>query len=110
MKRKVFVDGAFAAVDRGLDSVESISDLFELRRGRAFSGEPGSLDLDARAQFHDVEHLAQRRSLVEVDAKRPTYMICNECSNPLPGYHQTIGAQGRNRFADHGAADTGRGY
>src|SRR5262245_8864398 len=90
MKCEIFVDGSLAAVDGGLNGVEPVGDLLELRRGSALGGKPGGLDLDTSPQLHHVEHLTQRRSFVEVDTKWPSHMIGNKSPYTLASHHQTV--------------------
>ena len=79
-------------------------------RGRAFGSEARRLDLDPGAEFHDVEHLAEWRVLVEVDAKWPPHMIGDKGAYPLAGDHQMVGAQRRHCFPNDSAADARCGY
>ena len=75
---------------------------------RALGREAGGLDLDAGAQLHDLEHLAQRAQLVGIDAERPARIRRDEGADALARDHQPLGAQRRDRFAHHGAAHAGR--
>ena len=109
MKCEIFVDCALSAVDGRLNCVELIGDLFELCRRSTLGGKSGGFDLDPGAQLHDVEYLAQGRTLVEVDAKGPSHMTGYKSAYPLPRDHQPVGAQRRNRFSNNGTTDAGRG-
>src|SRR5205807_7267243 len=79
MKREILPDRILAALDGGGDDIEGLRDLANLRRRAALGGEPRSLDLDAGAQLHHVEHRAQRRQGVELDAQRRTGILRHEC-------------------------------
>ena len=109
-KAKSWSTAILAAVDGGArwPSI-AVGDLLDLRRRGALGGKAGGLDFDAGAQLHDIEHLAQRRMLVEIDPERPAHLLGDEGADALAGHHQPVGAQGRDRLADHGAANPGRG-
>ena len=109
MKREVLIDGGFAAADGGVDRRKAVGDFLDLRRAGAFGGQPRRRDLDAGAQFHDVEDVAQRGALVEIHPVGPTYLVGDEGPDPLAGDHQAIGPQGGHRLAYDGAADPGGG-
>ena len=110
MKREILVDRVLAALDARRRSASRQSTILRTCGGRrALGGKPGGLDLDAGAQLHDLEHLAQRRQLVEVDAERPARVLGDECADALAGDHQPLGAQRRHRLAHHRAADAGGG-
>ena len=109
VKGEVLIDRVIAAVDGRLDCRKTVGDLLDLRRRGALGGKPGGLDLDAGAQFHDVEHLAQRRTLVEIDPERPPHVIGDKGADALAGHHQPVGLERGNRLAHHGAADAGGG-
>ena len=110
MERKVLVDRQLAAPDGVLDAPVSLGDLFDVRAIVALGGEPRRFDLDAGAQLHDVERLAQRIQLIDFDAERPAHMLGDEGADPLPHHDQTVGAQARHRLAHHRAAHPGRGH
>jgi hypothetical protein len=80
VERKILVHRAVAAIDCCLNGIESVDDLLTVpgmrvrRRARAC--------LDPGAEFHDVEHLAKWRVLVEVDAKWPPHMIGDKGAHP----------------------------
>ena len=104
---EVLVDGVVAALDRRLDRLIALDDLLDLRRRCALGAQTGGLGLDAGAQLHDVEHLAQRRALVEIDPERPPHPVGDEGADALSREHQTVRTQRGHRFTDHGAADAG---
>ena len=74
MKGEIFIDCTLFTVDGRLNCVELIGDLFELGRRSTLGGKSGRFDLDPGAQLHDVEYLAQGRTLVEVDAEGSPHM------------------------------------
>jgi hypothetical protein len=49
-----------------------------LCRRSTLGGKAGGFDLDPGSQLHDVEHLAQGRTFVEVDAKRASHVTSNK--------------------------------
>ena len=83
VKGEIFIDCTLSTVDGRLNCVELIGDLFKLRRRSTLGGKSGRLDLDAGAQLHDVEYLAQGRMLVEIDAERPPHMTRRQRRRPL---------------------------
>ena len=91
----------------GVDRVEAIGHFFEQRRRGAIGGEPRGFDLHAGAQFHDVEHLAQRGAFVEFDPERTPHILRDEGADALARDDEPLGAQMCNRLANHGAADAG---
>src|SRR5262245_17337831 len=108
MKRKILRDRVFAALEGGADGVEALDDPADLRRRAAIGGQARGFDLDAGAQLHHVEDRAQRRQRVDIDAQRPARVLRNEGADALTRDDESIGAQGRNRLAHHGAAHAGR--
>ena len=104
MKREILIDRVFAAADGGVDRRKAVGNLLDLRRRSAFGGKPGRLHFDAGAQFHDVEHLAQRRVFVEIHPERPPHLFRDEGADALAGDHQAVSFQGGHRFAHHSAA------
>src|SRR5262249_59121072 len=68
MQGKVLGDCILAALERAVDSIEALHDLANLGRGRPRRRKARGFDLDPGAQLHDVQHRAQGRQLVEVDA------------------------------------------
>jgi hypothetical protein len=108
MKREILPDRILAALDGGGNGIEALRDLADLRQRAALGGEPGGLDLDAGAQLHHVEHRAQRRQAIELDAQRRTGIFRHECPDALAGDDETIRTQRRDRLAHHGAAHAGR--
>ena len=71
MKGEILIDRVFPARRAHRRRLAGGRRCCDLRRRAALGGETGSLGLDPGAQLHDVEHLAQRRQPVEVDAERP---------------------------------------
>src|SRR5580700_2188590 len=84
MERKVLVDCRLAAPDGILDAPESLGDPFDVRAIVALGGEPRRFDLDASAQLHHVERLAQRIQLIDFDSERPAHMFGDEGADALP--------------------------
>src|SRR5262249_48794015 len=60
MKRKILIDRILAALERAIDHMKAIDDIADLGRRGALGGQACSLDFDAGAQLHDLEHLAYR--------------------------------------------------
>jgi hypothetical protein len=53
-----------------------------LCRRSTLGGKAGGFDLDPGSQLHDVEHLAQGRTFVEVDAKRASHVTSSKSAAP----------------------------
>ncbi|HET9415513.1 MAG TPA: hypothetical protein VFO74_15485 [Pseudolabrys sp.] len=109
MESEILVDAVFAAVDGRLNGVKPVCDFLDLRRRGAFRGKTRRLYFHTGAQLHDIEHFTERRLLVEIDPEWAANLTGDKCAHPLPGYDQPIRPQCRNRFADNGAANPGRG-
>ena len=109
MKNEILVDAVFATVDGRLNGVKPVCDFLDLRRRCAFRGKTRRFYLYTGAQFHDIKHFTERRLLVEIDPERAANLARRQMRPPLPCYDQPIRPQCRNRFADDGAADPGRG-
>src|SRR5262245_3941795 len=106
MKGKILVDGALAAIDRGLDLGQRLHDGGDLPTLGALGGQRGGFDLDRNAQLHDVQHVANRAQAIGIDAKgRAAGVGGDEGSRALPRRHQPLRTQGGNGLAYHGAAD-----
>lgn len=109
VKSEIFIDCTLFTVDGRLNGVELIGDLFELGRRSTLGGKSGRFDLNPGAQLHDVEYLAQGRTLVEIDAEGSPHMTGYKSAYPLPRDHQSVSAQRCNRFSNNGTTDAGRG-
>src|SRR5258708_2510497 len=106
---EILVDTGVAAADRPVDRLIGVADPGEPGRRGALRGEAGGLDLDAGAQLHDLDHLAQRTQLAALDAERPARRRRDESAYALAGDDKSLGAQRRDRLAHDGAADAGGG-
>ncbi len=58
MERKILRDRVLAALESGIDSIETVDDFANLWCGGTRRREAGGLDLDPGAQLHDVEYRA----------------------------------------------------
>ena len=74
-------------------------------RCRALGRKARGLDLDAGAQFHHLEHFAQRPHFLRLDAERAVGAVGDEGADALARHDQAFGAQRRDRLAHDGAAD-----
>src|SRR4029077_16794648 len=87
MECKILIHRAVAAVDRCLNGIESVADLFDVCRGSTLGRQSRCFDLVPGAECHGVEHLAEWRVLVEVDAKWPPHVIGDKGAHSLAGDH-----------------------
>src|SRR5262249_4670541 len=83
MEHEIFGDRVLAALERGVDGRKALHDLADLRRRAAIGGQAGGLDLDAGAQFHHLQHGAQRRQRVDLDAQRPARVFRDKGADAL---------------------------
>ena len=78
--------------------------------GPALGSESGGFGFDGDAQFHDVQDTLQGIELVRVYAEGAVVVLFgDEGAHTLAGEDQAVGAEGRDRLANHGAADAERG-
>ena len=106
---EVLVDGDSRRARSPPGSASNRSPIFLICAGVARSArEPGGLDFDARAQLHDVEHVAQRTSARRSRRGRGGAPGRRRRRRALAREHQPVGAQRRHRLAHDGAADAGR--
>src|SRR6185503_3387682 len=87
VKGEIFIDCTLFTVDGRLNCVELIGDLFEVGRRSTPGSKHRRVDLNPCAQLHDVEYLAQGRTLVEVYAQGPSHMTSYKSARPLPRDH-----------------------
>src|SRR5690242_14583585 len=92
MESEILIDRGFAAIDRFVDRRAKLADLPDLRDRGTLGGQADRLDLDPGAQFHHIEHVAERRALVEFDAERPANIVGDKSADALAGHHQPVGA------------------
>src|SRR5258707_232548 len=68
--------------------------------------EPGGLDLDAHPELHDAQDLRHRAQTLGIDPERSLQGIeRDEGADALTREDQPLGAQRRDRLADHRPAD-----
>jgi hypothetical protein len=109
MQGEVLVDCRLAARQRRIDGFERRRDAAAGGGVDPFGRKPGRFDLDAGAQFHDVNHFADRAQPVGVDAERPALHVAHhEGADALARLDKALGAQRGHGLAHHGAADAER--
>ena len=105
VKRKIFVDRAFAATERRVDRRQRTGNAPARPDAGAFGGQACRLDLNAGAQLDHLHHLRDRTEPIRVDAERAALDVAHdERADALASLNQPFSAQHRDRLAHHGAA------
>ena len=110
MELNIGLDARVAAGKGIIDGGEGGCHMAARLGGPALGSESGGFGFDGDAQFHDVQDTLQGVELVRVYAEGAVVVLFgDEGAHTLAGEDQAVGAEGRDRLANHGAADAERG-
>ena len=108
MEPKIGIHRVAADFDLGLDRPQGGLDLAEIVACPALRGEPGGFDLQAHAQFDDLQHVLGGFHFVWIDAEWPALHVSrHERAKPLAGNDKAVRSERRHGLAHHRATDAG---